>query len=98
MTEDGKLEVLRGGLADRWRDKPVSEIDGHDIHTLVEEARKLGIPGVVARNKGVSEPRGRKVYDALSIFFRWLVRQRKIVANPTLACGVRGRRRRASAR
>jgi hypothetical protein len=36
--------VFKGGLADVWRDRPLSSIDGHDIHTVVDEARKLGIP------------------------------------------------------
>ena len=82
VVEGGGLEVLPGGLAERWCDKPVAEIDGHDIHTLIDEARKIGVPGVTPHNKGVSEPRGRALYAALSTFFRWLVRERRIAANP----------------
>ena len=30
-------ELVKGGLSDIWVDKPVAEIDGHDIHTVVDE-------------------------------------------------------------
>ena len=74
--------VVEGSLADIWRDKAVASIDGHDVHTVVDEARKLGVPGLAKRNDGVSENRGRKLHAALSVFFRWLVRQRRVAVNP----------------
>jgi integrase len=74
--------ILKGGLADVWADKPVVDIDGHDIHTIVDEARKHGVPGLVRRNGGTSESRGRKMHAALSVVFRWLVRHRRVAANP----------------
>ena len=64
-------EVIKGGLADIWADKPVAEIDGHDVHAVVSEASKHG-----------SEGRGRKLHAALSILFSWLARERRITANP----------------
>lgn len=76
--------VIKGGLADKWRDKPADKIDDHDIHTQVTEARKLGIPGLGKRNKGVSDNRGRKMHSALSTFFGWAKRERKVKANPVL--------------
>ncbi|MEH2573486.1 tyrosine-type recombinase/integrase [Bradyrhizobium sp. AZCC 1708] len=75
-------EIIHGGLADRWSDKPLASIDGHDIHTVVDEARRLGIPGLGKRNKHVSDARGRKMHSGLSNFFRWAVRQRKVTSNP----------------
>jgi integrase len=75
-------QIIKGGLADIWGDKPLTSFDGHDIHSVVAEARKLGIPGLAKRNNGMSESRGRKMHAALNIFFRWAVRQRRVAANP----------------
>jgi integrase len=75
-------QVIRGGLADRWRSKPLASIDNHDIHAVVDEARKLGIPGLARKNDGISDARGRKVHAALSVLFRWAVRQRRVAVNP----------------
>ena len=64
-------ELIKGSLADTWRDKPVASIDGHDIHSVVDDAR---------RRTGAS--RGRKLYAALSVMFGWLMRQRRVTSNP----------------
>ena len=32
--------------------RPVAEIDGHDIHGVVDEARRLGVPGLDRRTDG----------------------------------------------
>jgi integrase len=64
-------EVVRGSLADIWRDKPVAEIDGHDIYGAVDSARKHGSPG-----------RARRLAAALSTLFSWLLRHRRIAINP----------------
>jgi integrase len=65
--------VIKGGLADVWCDKPVAEIDGHDVHTVISESSKRG-----------SDDRARKLHAALSILFSWLLRQRRVTVN---ACG-----------
>ena len=77
-------KVIAGSLAATWADKPISEIDDAAIHTVVDEARKLGIPGLKARNDRTTESRGRKMHAALSVLFRWAVRKRKVASNPTL--------------
>jgi integrase len=85
-TDDpAKVEptIIPGSLAATWATKPVAEIDGHDIHRVVDDARKNGIPGMTRHNKGVSAARGRKMHSALSVLFRWLLRNRKIPSNPT---------------
>jgi integrase len=74
-------QVMRGGLAERWANKPVTEIDEADIVTTVETARKYGIPGLDRHNDGISENRGRNVYAVLSIFFRWLQARRRVLRN-----------------
>jgi integrase len=64
-------KIIPGGLADVWADRPVAEIDGHDIHTVVDEARKHGNDG-----------RARKLYAALSGLFEYLQRKRRVTVNP----------------
>jgi integrase len=65
-----KPNIIRGSLADIWRDKLVSLIDGHLIHGAVDSARKQNIA------------RARKTFAALSVFFGWLLQNRKITVNP----------------
>jgi Phage integrase family. len=76
--------IVEGGLSHRWRDKPIADIDGHDIHAVVDEARRDGVPGVKRRNDGSSDARGRAMARCLSKLFAWLVQHRRITANPCL--------------
>jgi integrase len=66
-----KPEIIKGGLADIWADKPVAGIDSHDVHVVVDEARKHGSNG-----------RARKLFAALSVLFGWLRRKRHVTINP----------------
>ncbi|HEY7297624.1 MAG TPA: Arm DNA-binding domain-containing protein, partial [Xanthobacteraceae bacterium] len=75
-------EVIAGSLAERWRDRPISSISEEDIFVAVDESRRRGIPGTKAKTKGTSEARGRKVYAALSVFFKWAKKHRRIAVNP----------------
>jgi integrase len=77
------LEPIAGGLAQRWQDRPIAAIDGHDLWSATDEARRHAVPGIAARNKGVSEPRARALHAALSGLFTWLQRQRRIAVDPT---------------
>jgi len=76
------LTLVPKGLAERWRDRPIAEIDGHDIHSIVDETRRMGAPGLERRSEGVTESRGRAIFAVLSILFRWLVQHRRIDRNP----------------
>jgi integrase len=76
------LTLIPKGLAERWRDRPISEIDGHDIHALVDEVRRLGAPGLERRSESETESRGRAMYSVLSILFHWLLQRRRISQNP----------------
>jgi integrase len=80
---DGDPVETTGGLAQRWADKPVSEIDPHHVYQVIDEARHHGIPGRERRNKGLSDPRGRALGRALSALFGWLVQHRKVLIDPT---------------
>ena len=65
-------QIISGSLAETWADKPVADIDGHDVHAVVAEARKRG-----------SKNQARKLRSALSVLFRWLQEEkRRITVNP----------------
>ena len=76
------LTPIPKGLADRWRDRPVSEITGHDIHQLIDEVRKRGVPGLERRRKGKSESVAWVTLARLSRLFTWLIEQRVIEKSP----------------
>jgi integrase len=80
-TAEG-LELISGGLAQRWADKPLAQIDGHDIHQVVAETRERGAPGLKRRSDGLSESRARAILSCLSRMFRWLVQHRRAETNP----------------
>jgi integrase len=80
-TAEG-LEVINGGLAKRWADKAIAEIDGHDIHALIDETRHRGAPGLERRAEGPTEGRARAMFGCLSKMFKWLVQHRRVEANP----------------
>jgi hypothetical protein len=82
--EDGEPVAIPGGLVNRWRDRPVREIGGHDVYSIIDESRRRGIPGLSARNQGMSDNRGRKMSDALGAMFGWLLQHRRVAANPCI--------------
>ena len=90
-------ELVKGSLADRWRDRPVAEIDAHDVYAVVDEARRLGIPGTERRGlkarpkiaAGRSTPPSRN-----SSLGRCGIK--KLSPTPRAALGTPGRRPRGS--
>lgn len=76
------LEVIRGGLADRWRDKPLSEITDDDIHALIDEVREKGVPGLARKSRRPTEGMARSMFSTLSTFFKWLIQKRRLKQNP----------------
>jgi integrase len=83
--EDGKTELtmIKGGLAERWRDREIIAITSDDVHRIVDEAKRRGIPGLPCRTKGISNSRGRAIARTLSKFFGWALDERKITTNPS---------------
>lgn len=79
---DGSLEVIAKGLAESWADKPVADIDGHDIYGVVEETRVRGVPGTVRRSDGPTEVLARNMFACLSKMFGWLQQHRRVEKNP----------------
>jgi integrase len=83
-TDEG-LEPIDGGLAMRWRDKPLAEIDTDTVFRLIEEVRHKGIPGLEKRSTNASEPRARGMHAVLSKMFNWLAQKRRIAVSPMAA-------------
>jgi integrase len=82
-TTEGKgLELVPKGLADRWRDRLIAEIDGDDIHLIVDEVRERGVPGLARRAEGPSDSQARAMFAGLSKMFSWLVERRRSRSNP----------------
>jgi site-specific recombinase XerC len=71
-------------LADRWRDRPVAEISGDDIHLIVDEVREKAVPGLKRNADGRSEAMARAMFSLLSRMFRWLLEKRRIKVNPVI--------------
>jgi integrase len=82
---DAELNVRRGGLADRWGDRSMKDIDAHDLFAVVEEARKFGVPGIAVIHDRPAEGRSRTLFAALSQLFGWCLRTRRIDANPMIS-------------
>ena len=77
-----ELELIPKGLADRWRARPIAEIDGDDIHGIVDETRERGAPGLELRAKGPREARAGAMFAVLSKMFGWLLERRRVTVNP----------------
>ena len=79
---DAEVDPVVGGLADRWRDKKLSEVDPGDVYGAISEAVRTGIPGSSTRKSGSVESRGREIAKALGRMFRWCASHRMVAANP----------------
>jgi integrase len=66
-------EIIKGGLAETWADKPIVDIDKYEVEAVVEEARKHG-----------SDSRARKLYSVLSVLFGWLPLKYRVAVNPMI--------------
>lgn len=84
-TGGDELEVIKGGLCDRWRKRPVTEVGEDDVFRVLDEARSKGVPGLKHRKGRESESMARVLYSALSSMFGWLVEKRRVRANPVAA-------------
>jgi integrase len=80
--EPHTLNLIPKGLAERWLNRPVTEIDGHDIYALVDETRRLGAPGLKRLSDGPTESRARAMLSCLSTMFDWLIHKRRVINNP----------------
>ncbi|WP_339036330.1 tyrosine-type recombinase/integrase [Bradyrhizobium symbiodeficiens] len=76
------LSLIANGLARRWAKRPVIEIEAHDIHSIVDETRRSGAPGLVRRSEAPTDSRARAMLSVLSMMFTWLAQQRRVSKNP----------------
>jgi hypothetical protein len=81
-------EIIKGGLADRWRDKPIGQITGHDMHAVVQEAIKDAVPGTMSNNPEPSDNRGRHLSNALGALCKWAIRHRRAAMTVNPMAGV----------
>jgi integrase len=82
LDPNNDLAIISGGLAARWHDKSIAQIDGHDVHTLIDETRQRGAPGLERRSDGPTESRARAMHSCLSKMFKWLQQHRRVEKNP----------------
>jgi integrase len=83
-ADDGSEPMMVSkGLAERWRDRLITEITGNDIRIVVDEAHERSIPGMEMRTEGPSDARARKMRDALGGMFGWLMKRGLIVSDPS---------------
>jgi hypothetical protein len=80
--DEDRLRPTKGGLCDRWRDKPVTSLTEDDLFAVIDEAKRKGVPGLGRRVRGPNESRARAMHAALSSLFTWLKENRRIKANP----------------
>jgi hypothetical protein len=79
---DSEPKTIKGGLAERWRKRPIAEITGHDIYNVVDEAKRHGTPGLTRRSDEIKDSRGRAIARTLSKLFGWALQHRRVTANP----------------
>jgi integrase len=82
--DGGEPAMTRNGLAQRWRERDVRTIDGSDIFSVINEARRRGTPGLTRRKTGPSEGRARDLHTALGSMFGWMHENRCITTNPCI--------------
>jgi integrase len=80
--DDAEPSLIKGGLCERWGDRPVAGINEDDCFAVIDESRYHGVPGRVVRNKGQSSSRQHGMACALGGMFRWLKGRRMVATNP----------------
>jgi len=79
---DEQLELIRGGLAERWNTRGVGEITSHDVFFVVDEVRHRGAPGLARRSREPTAGLARVMHATLSSAFSWFVQNRRCERNP----------------
>jgi integrase len=86
---DEELKLIPRGLAERWAERAVTDIDGDDIHAVIEETRDRGVPGAERRAEGPTNSRAIAMFAAVSKMFGWALANRKfkLKQNPCVGVG-----------
>lgn len=82
--DGGDPVKIKRGLAQRWCDRDVAAITSSDLYGVVDETRRIGVPGLVRRRSGLSNTQGRAIAAALSKMFSWLLEHRRITSDPSI--------------
>ena len=80
--DGGEPTVIKGGLVQRWADRPACEVDDHDVWSVVDETRRLGVPGLERRSDKPTDGQARAMLASLSTMFTWLTKRRIVKRNP----------------
>jgi integrase len=75
--------MRRQGLAMRWKDRELRSITEDELHDLITECARDGVPGRSGR-QGPNDSRARAMAAVLGSFFGWARRGRHIGANPAI--------------
>ncbi|MHA1560439.1 MAG: tyrosine-type recombinase/integrase [Alphaproteobacteria bacterium] len=79
---DDRLITVPRGLCDRWRDRPLSDVDPAAIYDLIDDCRMRGYPGAITRKTEALDSRGLGMHRTLSKFFAWAMEHRLADTNP----------------
>jgi integrase len=82
--ETGEPSIRPRSLASRWRDRELRTLSADELHDVVVEAQRDGIPGRDTRGRGPNDSRARALAAALSSFFSWARAKRHVSADPTI--------------
>jgi integrase len=82
--DGGAPTVIPNGLCDRWAAQPIAAISGDDIHRVVDDTRRRGVPGLVRhKSQGeLADGQGRQMLATLSTLFSWVLKERRVSTNP----------------
>jgi integrase len=84
FDEPGREPIMRkNGLALRWRDRPLRDITEDELHDLVVECARDGVPGR-AHRRTRGDSRARAMAAVLSSLFTWAKRERHVKIDPTV--------------
>jgi integrase len=79
---DDQPTLRRNGLAARWQERELRSITADELHDVVVEAQRIGIPGRTPLRPGPNDSRARSMAVVLSGFFGWARRGRLVSVNP----------------
>jgi integrase len=84
FDEPNREPIMRkNGLALRWLDRPLRDITEDELHDLVVECARDGVPGRARRQCG-GDSRARAMAAVLSAFFSWARKERHVKIDPTI--------------
>lgn len=81
---EGEPKIIAGSLSDRWQQRDAGSITREELHAVVKEARRTGVPGLQSRRKSVSDSQGAHLFAALSKLYSWLHEELLVNSNPII--------------